>query len=683
MLNADNERSSAVEHRVSRGRVFLFKIAGILLSFFILILIELSLRVFHYGNNLKLFVEFPENKNYLVLNPDASKKYFTNPEFATVGNIEPFKKNKDTGTFRIFVLGESTTAGYPYFHNGSFHRWLQYRLMNEFPDKKFEVINLSLTAVNSYTVFGFAKAVIHYNPDAILIYTGHNEYYGALGVASTEKIGGNPYMVNMILSLRELRLTQLLTNLYEKIVGTHMTDSGGTRMKMMVADEQIPYDSKLFNRGINQFRSNIDKTLRLFNKFNIPVFISNLVSNEKDFRPFVSVAVDSVRFPGFNKYFKSGMEAFEKSDFLTASQVLLRADKIFDASALNKFYLGEAVYKLGDLKQAKEYFVRAKDLDGLRFRAPEQINVIIGQLCDKYSNVYLVDNKTVFENWSNDHIIGNELILEHVHPNLTGYALMSDTFYETMKKENLLPVNKDKDMTFKQLVYEMPVTKLDSLVGIYTVSNLKKSWPFNDVLQQDKILVSTKEEKLAWKLATKKISWKDAIDSLIIYYINTHQQFEARKAMEGLALEYPQNELIIEKAAMLSSNLKDNEKALFYFKKSFDLSPSFDKAKYIFAICLKLDSPVEAMPYLNYALQSNNSGLNLPLIKTYTEEIIQLKRVYVKDSTDMAVLNKIVSTYLKMGNKDGASKYVKKVLRMNDKNTDALTMLTQINDMNQ
>jgi len=50
-----------------------------------------------------------------------------------------------------------------------------------------------------------------------------------------KKIGGNPYMVNMILSLRKLRLTQLLTNLYEKIVVRPTSGSGGTRMKMMVA----------------------------------------------------------------------------------------------------------------------------------------------------------------------------------------------------------------------------------------------------------------------------------------------------------------------------------------------------------------------------------------------------------------------------------------------------------------
>jgi tetratricopeptide (TPR) repeat protein len=260
---------------------------------------------------------------------------------------------------------------------------------------------------------------------------------------------------------------------------------------------------------------------------------------------------------------------------------------------------------------------------------------------------------------------------------------MSDAFFEKMKKVNMFPVNIDNIMTFTQLIHDMPVTRVDSLVGIYTVSNLKKSWPFSDVLHQDKIAVSTAEEKLAWDLATKKITWKEAMDSLFIYYINANRQFEARKTMEGLALEYPKNELIIEKTAMLSSNLRDNDKALFYFKKAFDMSPSFDKAKYIFAICLKLDNPVEAIPYLNFAIKNNNSGLNLPLIKTYTEEIIQLKSVYVKDSTDLSVLNNIASDYFKMGNKDGALKYVNKALRLNGKNAEALTIQAQLKNMKQ
>src|SRR5882724_2289780 len=181
----------------SSKKVFLFKAISILIPFLILCLLEISLRVFHYGHNLDLFIEYPADKNYLLLNPDASKKYFTNQAIATKGNTELFKKEKDANTLRIFILGKSTTIGYPYFHNGSFHRWLQYRLMHCFPDKNFEIINISLTAVNSYTILGFAKELVNYQPDAVLIYAGQNEYYGTLGVGSTDKIGGNQHIVNL------------------------------------------------------------------------------------------------------------------------------------------------------------------------------------------------------------------------------------------------------------------------------------------------------------------------------------------------------------------------------------------------------------------------------------------------------------------------------------------------------
>lgn len=683
MIKIGNKRNATNEKHLFRVKILLFKTIGFIIPLFILLSLELTLRIFQYGNNLSLFVELPENKNYLILNPDASKKYFSNQEIATTSKSEPFRKKKEAGTTRIFVLGESTTIGYPYFHNGSFHRWLQYRLMFNCPDKKFEIINISLTAVNSYTVLGFAKEVVNYEPDAILIYTGHNEYYGCMGVASTDKIAGNSFVVNLALNLRELRLVQLMANAYGKIAGPGKNVPGGTRMKMMVADSHIPYNSDLYYRGIDQFRNNIDKTLTLFNKHRIPVFISSLVSNEKDLKPFVSITNDSSRFAGFEDNFNHGQKDFENNDLLSAYQYFDKANQIYNAHALCNFYLGKIACKSGDYTQAKKYFDRAKELDGLRFSAPEQINVIIGQLCKKYPNAHLVDTKGVFETWSAGHIAGNELILDHVHPNLTGYALMSDAFYESMKKNNLISAGNEKDLTLKQLLMQMPVTKVDSLAGIYKISLLKKSWPFNEVLQRDSITVSTEEEKLGWSLALNKISWREATDNLFTYYINNNKQFEAMKAIEGLALEYPQNVLVCEKAAMLSSNLGENEKAVIYFKRVFDLSPSCNYAKYIFAIYLKLDRPVEAIPYLDYAIQNNNSGLNLLSIKTFVQEIIQLKSANVNDPTNLPILNKIAYNYLKMGNKDGALIYIDKALLVDGKNPDALTMLRQIKIKNQ
>jgi hypothetical protein len=68
----------------------------------------------------------------------------------------------------------------------------------------------------------------------------------------------------------------------------------------------VPYDSDLYRRGIDRFRANMDKTLRLFNARRVPVFISTVVSNEKDLRPFISLAGGGASLPAFKENFKRG-----------------------------------------------------------------------------------------------------------------------------------------------------------------------------------------------------------------------------------------------------------------------------------------------------------------------------------------------------------------------------------------
>ena len=119
------------------------------------------------------------------------------------------------------------------------------------------------------------------------------------------------------------------------------------------------------------------------------------------------------------------------------------------------FTLAPGISK-GIYDSAKIYFQKAADLDGLRFRAPSAINAAIRELASKYENVHLVDTRAVFETHSLHGIIGNELMLEHVHPNLDGYALMSDAFYQSIKNNNLIRVDSIQEMSFDIMKKQMP-----------------------------------------------------------------------------------------------------------------------------------------------------------------------------------------------------------------------------------
>lgn len=275
-----------------KKRIWLYKGIALLSPLLVLALLEGLLHLFGYGHDLRLFIEDPQHKDYWVMNPYASERYFAETENATIGNFEPFPKHKAKGTLRLFVLGESTTIGYPYMHNGSFHRWLQYRLLHTFPDKDVEIINLALTAVNTYTVYGFANELIDYEPDAVLVYTGHNEYYGASGVGSTSTLAHNPAVMRLVLKLREFRLIQLINkgvNGIRKAVSGRNIDLRENLMKRMAADQQIPYGSPVYQAGLDQFKTNLTDLCQLLSDRQIPVLISNLVSNEKDLKPFISL----------------------------------------------------------------------------------------------------------------------------------------------------------------------------------------------------------------------------------------------------------------------------------------------------------------------------------------------------------------------------------------------------------
>jgi tetratricopeptide (TPR) repeat protein len=655
---------------LTRKRVVLFRAIAILLPFLILMLLEFTLRIFHYGYDTDLFTAYPRDGRYLVLNPNASKKYFTDPAMAPTGNSEPFKKIKDQNTCRIFVLGESTTIGYPYFHNGSFHRWLQYRLTRTFPGRSFEIINLSVTAVNSYTVLGFAKELRDYQPDAVLIYSGHNEYYGTLGVASTSRLSGNRTLIRLMLALRRLRLTQLLTNGYRKLAGLFRAGknfSGETLMQLMVADSRIPYGSVIYQRGLDQFESNMEETLKVFSDGHIPVYISNLVSNEKDMKPFVSIGPEN--------------------------------------NAASQYSLGRLAYNRGDTGHALTYFTKAIDLDGLRFRAPAAMNDIIARLCDKYSDAHLVDARAEFRDWSAGHLIGDELLLEHVHPNLTGYALLSDAFYRELKRTHFFSAHffsaggpqdtaaeftpdTAAEITLRQLIKDMPLTALDSLSGAYKIERLKRNWPFNEGPAMDSLPVITEAQKLAYAVAFGKMRWQTAMDSLYERYIATGDLISARTVMEAMTLEHPQEAFYFERAANISGKLNDLRQAAFYFRQAFGLDSSFGKARTLFVLYLGFDRPDEAMPYIDYAIKVTPDP-RVSMVKRYTEQVIRLERAISADPPQKTSADRtsadstsadssIASLYIAMGNQAGARVRLEKILKRDPRNPNALAWLSRI-----
>ena len=625
-----------------KGKVLLGS-ASILAPVLILVILELALRVFGYGVNLNLFTDYKLDTRFLIMNPDVSKKYFTNTEDATTGLAEIFRKEKTPETFRAFVLGASTGIGFPYTANGSFSRWLKYRLMNEYPDKKIEIINLSLTAVNSYAALDFTKQIKEYDPDVVLIYLGHNEYYGALGVGSTSKLGNNIRLVRFLTNLRELRIVQLVNNINQSTTNNEVeSGSNENLMVQMAGDTDIALGSEKHQLGIEQFRSNMDAICQILSDENIPTIISTLVSNEKSLIPFISDTINS------------------------------------ELSAEHYFELATEDYNKGDFENAKNQFVKAKELDLLRYRAPEEMNKIIGDLANKYSGVYMADTKKMFVERSEHGIIGNEILMDHVHPYLYGQGLISESFYKILKENEIIPDSNSDEMTFSELVEEMPITTVDSLKGIFLMNLFLKEWPFNrtDIPEPD--TESSFEAKLANQIVYDGSFWYQAMGELSDYYQQNKDWAGALKVAEASTLAFPYEESSYVTSYRMSLKLNNLKKAEFHLNKAFQLNPDMDKARDLFSLNMDIDDTETSMTFLNFLIendQKNNAAYSA--MKGNVELINTLKSTLKISPDKIDPLNALAGIYLKLNYKNAAIKYLEMALKEDTNNTKSVELLEQ------
>jgi tetratricopeptide (TPR) repeat protein len=439
--------------RVFSSKKFVYYVIILIFPVTLFVLFEFSLRIFHYGKDFSLFIAHPDKtfQNFKIVNPEIGAKYFRNFEYSYPKN-DLFLKIKEPGCLRIFVMGSSTAAGFPYESNLMFSRIFQKRLQDAYPEKRIEVINTAITAINSFTLADFIDDILAEKPDAILIYAGHNEYYGAFGTGSNEGIGKNRGLIKIHFKLMNLRIYQLINNILRGVSGSFnhsVTGSQhGTLMSRIVRNADIKFQSDDYTEGIENFKKNMSDILRKATGKNVPVFLSTLVCNIKDVKPLSSVNSESTDSAFY--YFSKAGEAESQYDF----------------------------------REAKTLYYKAKDLDGIRFRAPSDINKAIEELANRYK-VNLVPMLDAFEEKSPYALVGDNLLTEHVHPNISGYFLMAEVFYNSIIKSKIIRAEPDvKNLrTFSSFQNSYGYTSFDSLVGYHKIGNLKYHWPFRDETQ--------------------------------------------------------------------------------------------------------------------------------------------------------------------------------------------------------
>jgi tetratricopeptide (TPR) repeat protein len=474
----------------SRARLWAFRLILLALPFALLGLAEIGLRLAGFGRDLEpLFVPAPNQSAYLQANPRAVTRLFLDAAQAPSVSIETayFAATKPAGTFRVFVQGESSAAGFPYGLGASLAGILDQRLERAFPSREIEVISTAMAAVNSYALLDFADQIIAQRPDAVLIYTGHNEYLGILGVGSSFRLGNSGAATRLFLALRELRLFQALDRLYRSLRpapdSSTVPASGDSLMARVAGERSIALRSPTYQAGLEQFRRNLGALLAKYRAAGIPVFIGTLASNERDQPPLAKLGGDTGEVAG-------------------------AAQTAYDAA--------NDAEDAGNLDAAREGYAWARDLDPLRFRAPSEFNRVITELAAR-EGAGLVDVHEAFVAASRDGLVGHTLLLEHVHPNLDGYFLLADAFHDALLAAGL-PGTPEVVIDAATARREIPASEIDHWLGDYKVRKIQAGWPFRaSPIELVLPRPASEGERLAQDVFHSRIDWATAQDQLRRY----------------------------------------------------------------------------------------------------------------------------------------------------------------------
>ncbi|MFZ0294985.1 MAG: tetratricopeptide repeat protein [Candidatus Sulfotelmatobacter sp.] len=350
---------------------------------------------------------------------------------------------KPPQTFRIFVLGESAAMGDP-DPSYSFSRYLEVMLRERYPEMKFEIVNTGSVAINSHVLLPIAKGLAKFKPDLFIIYSGNNEVVGPYGPGTALTAGGMSLpVIRGSIFYHSTRIGQLLTKL-----GTPKRDWGGMAMFM---DKQVRANSPLMTYVYANYEQNLRDTIAVARRAGAKVIVSTVATNLLDCAPFASLhreglSADDLR--SWSALVEQGAAQENAASYAEALKLYQAAAGIDGDYAELEFRIARCLEALGDYSAARKHFLRARDLDTLRFRADTQINQINRSVALS-SGVSLVDSAAIFAKESLYGIPGSDLVYEHVHLTPRGnYLLARAMFVEIANQLPAKPANsvQDKDV---------------------------------------------------------------------------------------------------------------------------------------------------------------------------------------------------------------------------------------------
>ena len=477
-------RRPALRHRL------LLIALGLLLPVLALAGLELVLRALDVGGAELYddpFVGFAPGSDLFAPRtlPDGRRVWATRPEKLAFFNEQSFAYDKPADGYRVFALGGSTTAGRPYDAEVAFARWLERYLDSADPSRTWEVVNAGAISYASYRVVVLMQELVRYEPDLFVVYTGHNEF---LERRSYSDLVDQPELVKRARTwISRFRFAALARRAARAVRGddgdagasasaaARAGEAGGepagptvlagevdALLDAWTGLERYERDDELARSVVEHFEFNLEQMVNIARDHGAAIVFVEPVENLKDFSPFKpepTPGLDAAARARAATLLARGEALLAAGEARAALAALAEAREIDPRHAEVRFRLGRAHLALGDRAAADAAFRRARDEDVAPLRAIGPIHAAVRRVAAR-RGVPLVDLPRLLAEAGHP-IPGDEVLLDHVHPDVPVHGLIAERVLDEMIREGVVDPRPGWGPPERRAIFDRVVAGLD------------------------------------------------------------------------------------------------------------------------------------------------------------------------------------------------------------------------------
>ncbi|MBN8248627.1 MAG: tetratricopeptide repeat protein [Verrucomicrobia bacterium] len=426
--------SSPASPAVPPGRRWAFRLVAMTLPVLVLLAVELGMRWSGGLRPTEFWIPASEPGRWMP-NPAFASR-FVGPSLARMPRSATPAATPASNTLRILVFGESAALGDPEPAFG-FSRFLQALLEARLPDRRIEVINTAVTALNSHAIREAARDSRRLSGDFWVIYAGNNEIIGPWGPAATPTGSGpSPAGIRLAIAARQTAVGQWLADRSARSAGGLSLTQKWTGLEGFL-ERPIPPDHPALPQTRAAFAANLRDIIRTGLGAGARILVGTMAVNLPDCPPLGSRWSTDTNLPGLGAW-AAAVDAARAAD--DAADVTLAVSAWTNAVALrpddaeSRFRLGQARLNAGEFSEGRRDLERARDLDPLRFRADSGILQATREVAATFpaDQVLLVDADRDLRGTETNRPPGADLFFEHVHLRPEGSYALAKLFAESV-----------------------------------------------------------------------------------------------------------------------------------------------------------------------------------------------------------------------------------------------------------